>query len=429
MGLVALLVLVGCTPDNPAAPLEKVYASIIGQILDKASGNGIPSAYVKITQEGNTYGTTTNSSGHFNFADINSGTYKLISEVTNNGTVIIDTVGFFSTDSTDWGLILSEIFVSISGTITLEGELDNSFIDVLLLGTGSSAVTDNGGHFRFDFILPGQYDLYASFSDDYLEYRVNDLLLNAGESFVVDTTLSYRFRPLELLTLEPLFPSARNRGYGGYAYYDGNFYYGNQLGLRKYSVQDETDSLIYSRQFLGQLMITSDYTDGVWFNMDQPDNLQCRRYSISTNTITDSIPSQTFLTFQFSTAWDPLTQKLFGIQWGGGTKIKIYDPETGVVETKEFPFQYDASKYDHLSLLNIFIDPYAKLYLVVGYHTVDASETHLYVCTNTIDFEVENIYRIDTDYNAWSKLWWYEDRLLSEAYLWDQNILYEFILE
>jgi hypothetical protein len=429
--VVVLVGLVGCNSDNPTSPPGSISASIIGQVLDKASGNAISSAYVKIIQEENAYGTTTDGSGHFSFKDIRAGTYELISEVNQSGTTLTDTVGFFSTDSTDWGLIYNEIFASISGTIRIEGETDHSFIVVQLLGTGNSALTDNGGRFRFDFILPGQYDLYATNEDaDFIEYRQNNIVLNAGDIFLLDTTLSFMFRPLVLSPTPELYPTSSAKGSGGFAYFDGIFYYGGNQGLWAYNPETELDTLIYRHQFLGTPKIASDYNDGCWLASDTPEHWIWRKYSTTEGTVTDSLPNTQFAVDGFNLAWDPITSRLFGVGWSNqGPALNIYDPSTGSIGNVLLPLIYDESKYLDLRIAGIFIDPNGKLYLTIRYQNADGWQNHLYLCNNTVDFEFNSVYRIVTDFSTWSKICWFDDRVILVPAGGQAGVFYEINLD
>ena len=429
--IVMVMVLFGCNSEDPTSPPGNTSASIIGQVLDKASGNSISSAYVKIIQDDNSYATNTDGSGHFSFKDIQSGTYELISEVNQSGIILTDTVGFFSTDSTDWGMIYNEIFVSISGRILVEGVSDHSFTRVQLLGTGNAALTDNGGRFRFDFILPGQYDLYATNDDaDYSEYRQNNIVLGAGDLFLLDTTLHFMFQPLTFTTIPELYPVTSWQGGGGFAYFDGKFYSGGGEGLRYYDAQTELDTLIYRHQFLGSPKIASDYEDGFWLASDTPEYWIYRRYSITEQTVTDSIAHSQFGIDAFNLAWDPLTSRLIGVGWlAEGPALNIYDPSLGSIEAIRFPFNYDPEKYLDLRIAGIFIDPTGKLYLTVRYQNSDGWQNHLYICHDTVDFEFEKVYRIETEFSVWSKICWYEGRLLMVPASGNSDYFYEIILE
>lgn len=217
-----------CNKESTTGPGDKPDDTshfISGIILDKASSEGLSGSIVKISNIQNTYQTTTEASGSFGFSDVQSGEYQLSTVTIQNNKILSDTCGIFNTDSSDWGIIYSKTFASITGTIQLEGQTDYSFINVQLLGTDKSAVTTNQGRFRIDFIFPDTYDLFIS-KEDYKAIRINDLSIRQGDLFEVDTTINYRFKPLGLEEAPELsFLCSRDPEATKFCYAGGFFWY------------------------------------------------------------------------------------------------------------------------------------------------------------------------------------------------------------
>ena len=172
--------------------------SIIGRVLDNASQEPLTNCTLVLENTENSYLSSTDDNGYFEFREIVTGDYDLITKKAivasefdsiSDISEIVDSLGTYSTDSTNWGRnILSSIFSSAIGQIELPDVDDYSEIAVTLLGTDKTALTTNKGFFRFDFLLPGTYDLKFE-KDGYRDIKIIDIELSQGTNFSIDTTM------------------------------------------------------------------------------------------------------------------------------------------------------------------------------------------------------------------------------------------------
>lgn len=432
-----LLLFFECNKESSTEPGDRpddTSHSISGIILDKASSDGLSGTIVKIGNSQNTYQTTTAASGSFSFQDIQSGVYQLSTVTIQNSKTLMDTCGIFNTDSTDWGIIYSQTFASITGTIRLEGQTDYSFINVQLLGTDKSAVTTNQGKFRIDFLFPDTYDLYISKDDDYKEIRINDLSINQGDMFIVDTTINYRFKPLELEVTTDL--SVLSDKDAGFCYVNDKFWYTNSMGLLKYDPINSIEEQVYilynsspfsSIHYLGIPYVTYDYDDGIWLSMDEPSVWYYRKYSISGNRIIDSVKVNSLPSHDvFNLAYDPISNVLVFFDYTSFyPKIYTYDPITKNVTTISFQLEeYNFDNYKSINIVDIFIDPTGRLYLILSLKDLnDQYSRHLYVCNSLENTKLIQIYKFPTYYGYWNRLSYYNN----EIYTINRGTVYKFV--
>jgi hypothetical protein len=413
-----LCLFVQCGKDSTTEPggnPDPASHTISGIIIDQASSEGLSGTIVKIGNIQNTYKTTTEASGSFSFKNIQDGEYQLSTVTIQNRKILTDTCGMFHTDSSDWGIVYSQTFASISGTIKLEGQTDCSFINVQLLGTDKSAVTTNQGKFRIDFIFPDTYDLYISMDNDYKEIRINDLTIDQGDLFVVDTMLIRRFKQIEIEESTSL--SFLNEKSTRFCYANGYFWY-----CRDYIISDSINEFVSSGFFrndpltqleepvytvpgMGYLdieFLSYDYNDGMWLGREMADTIWHQsayeiRYSIASNSITDSINIDSFPCWNCGgIACDPVSHTLVFFELNTSSlKITCYDPATKNYETSVLPFiEYDISQFKRISLLEVFIDPSGKLYLLLLLKDLyDQISYNIYTCNGIKDGSQIRIYK------------------------------------
>lgn len=424
IGLISwFLFFVNCNNNSTDSNSQSVV-NIIGNIIDFASGQGLNGTIVKIVNKHDAYQTTTGIGGAFSFQNIQEGEYLLSTTTNQNGEVLIDTCGNYDTNNPDWGSIYSRTFVSITGRIILEGENDNSFIKIELLGTDKSALTTNQGNFRIDFIFPDIYDLFISKDENYSTYQIKDIDLEAGEIYKVDTLLTYKYRPLNLREATeinlPYLPIS------GFAFVGGKYYYGKSiLGLFEYNPNSGIESLIYSHYYLGDPAVISDYSDGIWASGDEATSPHMhRKYSLTQQVIVDSIPiSISFFSYQGSIAWDPLNNYLVGHSWG--TDIYLYSISTQLLKTVTPNLEYNMNLYSSIHFNEILIDESGQVYTIVRLVPYQGlTQNHLYVFNNTTDFEKVQIYKFQQDLPNYQKLSYKEGGL----YMIISNKIYQLIL-
>ncbi len=417
------LLFLSCEKDSTAPPSNSNEYSIIGKIVDQASGQGLTATLVKIVNNQNAYQTTTGDLGSFGFQNVTSGDYLLTVEISQNGEVLSDTCGNYNTDTPDWGTIYSQTFATISGIIKLEGEDDHSFINVQLLGTDKSAVTTNQGKFRIDFIFPDTYDLYISKDDNYKEIRINDLLIHQGEIFKVDTTMKYRFKPLILKEVTDLsFLTDKD---AGFCFANGHFWITNIKGLLKYDPLNNIEEQVYilynsepysGIYYLGEPYVTYDYNDGIWLTMDEPNEWYYRKYSIINGGIIDSVKVNSLPThYPFRIAYDPINDGLILIESYTAfyPNIHTYNLQNHSVETVNLQLEeYDFNNYKSIKVDQIFIDPNGKVYFTLEtIYLDDKKDYHLYVCNNLTDLNLIQIYKFPDFYNFSGRLSFYNNDL------------------
>lgn len=415
------LLFLSCEKDPSAPSSNSNKYSIIGKIVDQASGQGLATTLVKIVSIQNAYQTTTGAEGSFSFQNIASGEYLLTTEKSQNEKVLIDTCGNYNTDTPDWGTIYSQTFASITGMIKLEGENDYSFINVQLLGTDKSALTTNQGNFRIDFVFQDTYDLYISKDENYKEIRINNLVINQGEVFEIDTTMKYRFKPLILDEATDLsFLTDKD---AGFCFASGYFWFTNIKGLLKYDLINNIEEQVYilynsgpysGIYYLGEPYVTYDYSDGIWLSMDEPSEWYYRKYSIINNGIIDSVRVNTLPSHHpFRIAYDPITDLLVFFQSYTAFYpiIYKYDLQSHNIEPVNLQLEeYDFSNYKEINIDQIFIDPNGKVYFVlVIYDLNDIKKFHLYICNNLTDLDLIQIYKFPDFYNFSGRLSFYNN--------------------
>ena len=418
--LISFFLLLSCEKDStiPAENLNEY--SVIGKIVDQASGQGLTGSLVKIVNNQNAYQTMTGTDGAFGFQNIKSGEYLLTTETSQNGKVLTDTCGNFNTDTPDWGTVYANTFASITGTINLEGETDHSFINVQLLGTDKSAITTNQGKFRIDFIFPDTYDLYISKDENYKEIRLNNITIHQGDIFNIDTTMLYRFKPLVLEEQIGLdFLSDKE---AGFCFASGYFWYTNNKGLLKYdpinSIEEQVFVLhtTFGIYYLGTPYVTYDYNDGIWLSMDEPSEWYYRKYSINNNGITDSIKVNILPSHHsFRIAYDSINSYLvlFESYTAFYPKIHKYDLASQNIETVNLQLdEYDFSKYKDIEISQIFIDPNGKVYFILKIIDLnDIIKYHLYICNNLSELGLIQIYKFPDTYNYPRRLSFYNNEI------------------
>jgi hypothetical protein len=417
---ICFIVFANCEKDTTNPIVESDQKSIIGKIVDKASGQGLTGALVKISNSQNAYQTTSGTAGSFGFQNIESGEYLLKTESIENGKSLTDSCGIYNTDTPDWGAIYSSTFASIIGTIELEGQSDHSFINVQLLGTNKSALTTNQGKFRIDFIFPDTYDLFISKDENYIEIKQNNLIISQGEIFSVDTTMQYRFKPLVLEDESSLdFLDDKS---AGFCYANGYFWYTNRYGLLQYDPINQLEEQVYNHNpyYLGTPYVTYDYEDGIWLTSDEPNEWYYRKYSINNSGIIDSIKTSTLpLHRSLRIAYDPINNclVLFESYTSFYPKIHKYDLQNQNIETVNLQLEeYEFSNYKSINIEQIFIDPNGKVYFTLN--TIDINDKkvlHLYVCNNTTDLNLIQIYKFPNTYASANRLSYYENEIYSTS--------------
>jgi len=417
------ILFISCTNDSTTPTSNSNDYSIIGKIVDKSSGQGLQGTLVKIESSQNAYQTFTGEEGSFGFQNINSGEYLLSTETSLEGKIVSDTCGYYNTESTNWGTIYTESFASIIGTVQLEGVSDHSFINVQLLGTDKSALTTNQGNFRIDFIFPATYDIYISKEETYKEIRINDLIIKQGDIISVDTTMSYRFKPLALEEDSELdFLINKN---SGFCYVNGYFWYTNRYGLIQYDPINQIEEQVYSHSpyYLGDPYVTYDYDDGIWLSMDEPYEWYYRKYSISENAIIDSIRLSTLPIHDvFRIAYDPLSDNLilFESYTAFYPKIHKLDLQSGAIQTVDLQIEeFDFNNYKNIKIDRIFIAPTGKVYfIVITTDLNDIGKYYLYLCNNVIDLKLIQIYKFPDSYKYFNRLSYYNN----EIYIIDSKV-------
>lgn len=418
---ICFIVFSNCKKETTNPAIEPDQKSIIGKIVDKASGQGLSGTLVKISNNHNAYQTTSGTAGSFGFQNIVNGEYLLTTETSENGKSLSDSCGIYNTDTSDWGTIYSSTFASIMGTVKLDGQSDHSFINVQLLGTNKSAVTTNQGKFRIDFIFPDAYDLYISTDENYKEIRFNNLVILQGEIFMVDTTLQYRFKPL-VLEEEPSIDFLNDKA-AGFCYVDGFFWFTNNKGLLKYDPINNIEEQVYilynsgpysGINYLGEPYVTYDYNDGIWLTMDEPNEWYYRKYSIINSGIIDSIKVNNLPSHHpFRIAYDSINNclVLFESYTAFYPKIHKYNLQNQNIETVDLQLQeYNFSNYNSINIDQIFIDPNGKVYFILK--TIDLNdkkEYHLYICNNLTDLNLIQIYKFPSTYNYANRLSYYDN--------------------
>jgi len=420
--IICLIVQLISCEKNSTQPIE--YRSIIGKIVDRASEQGVDECSVKIVSESVAYETTTASNGLFSFNDIQKGNYMLITEMSQSGKTINDTCGYYDTDTPDWGLIYSEIFVSIKGTITLEGKTDYSLIKVQLLGTDKSAFTTNQGKFRLDFIFPGVYDLYISKDKEYDEIKIIDIDLDAGQIYEIDTAMVYKFRPLVLEPRSDL--NFLSNAYHGFCYREGFFYYACDDGFYKYDPNSELHIKIWDKNISPDMAY--DYSNYIWLSgYKLTDTLDFYKYSIIDSKMVDSL-SQSNISGSYNKeiAWDPSNNFLVGITFTScqilaysfdNNSVTIYSPVIDV---------FDPNEYKQLSFNNIFIDPDGKIYitmLLIDFY--DKWHTYLFIWDNLRTLNLIGKYIFPSSFHYMSSLSYYDGKIYTVG--WNNKIVSEII--
>lgn len=407
------LLFLSCEKDPSAPSSNSNEYSIIGKIVDQASGQGLATTLVKIVSNQNAYQTTTGAEGSFSFQNIASGEYLLTTEKSQNEKVLIDTCGNYNTDTPDWGTIYSQTFASITGMIKLECENDYSFINVQLLGTDKSALTTNQGNFRIDFVFPDTYDLYISKDENYKEIRINNLVINQGEVFEIDTTMKYRFKPLALEEVPEL--NFLDNKKSGFCYADGCFWYTNWHGLYQYDPINQIEEQVYYHYYLGDPYITYDYNDGIWLTMDEPDLHYYRKYSIINSNIIDSVNFNSFpLHNIYNIAYDLINDCLVMFDYTSFyPKIHKYYLKNQNTETVDLQLdEYNFNNYKSIKIRQIFIDPDGKVYFILLIEDLnDKTEIHLYICNNLNDLSLIQIYKFPSTYNYAYRLSYYDNNI------------------
>jgi hypothetical protein len=414
--VIYVLLFISCANDSTTPTSNSNEYSIIGKIVDKSSGQGLQGTLVKIESNQNAYQAFTGEDGSFGFQNINSGEYLLSTETSLEGKIIIDTCGYYNTESTNWGTIYTDSFASIIGIVHLEGASDHSFINVQLLGTDKSALTTNQGNFRIDFIFPDTYDIYISKEGTYKEIRINDLEIKQGDIINVDTTMSYRFKPL-VLEEESELDFLINKN-SGFCYANGYFWYTNGFGLIQYDQINQTEEQVYihSPFYLGDPYVTYDYDDGIWLSGDEPYELYYRKYSISENAIIDSIRLNSLpLHDLFRIAYDPLSDNLvlFESYTAFFPKIHKLDFQSGAIQTVDLQIEeFDFNNYKNINIDRIFIAPTGKVYfIIITTDLNDIRKYYLYLCNNVIDLKLIQIYKFPDSYKYFNRLSYYNNEI------------------
>lgn len=419
----SFLLLISCEKNSNHPTSSSNEYSIVGKIIDQASGQGLEGSIVKIVNDQNAYQITSGTGGAFSFQNIKSGEYLLTTESSQNGKILTDTCGNYNTDTPDWGNIYSNTFASIRGTINLDGETDHSFINVQLLGTDKSAITNNRGKFRIDFIFPDTFDLYISKDKNYKEIRLNDLVMHQGDIFEIDTTMLYRFKPL-VLEEQTGLDSLSDKD-AGFCFASGYFWYTNIKGLLKYDPINTQEEQVFVLNntgpyagiyYLGIPYVTYDYGDGIWLSMDEPSELYYRKYSIINNSITDSIQVKTLPSHHpFRIAYDPINNYLvlFESYTAFYPKIHKYDLVSHNIETVNLQLEeYEFSNYKDIEISEIFIDPNGKVYFILKIKDLnDIIKYHLYICNNLSELNLIQIYKFPDTYNYSKRLSFYNNEV------------------
>ncbi len=388
------LYLFGChdasTNSDPESPSKN---SVIGRIVDKASNLGSSGTLVKIVNDQNAYQVNTDAGGNFSFINIDKDEYRLIVVGSSDSRSVSDTIGIYSSTDPDWGDIYAELFASIQGKIIIEGSTDHSFVSIQLLGTDKSAITTNQGNFRIDLIFPGLYDLYISVEDEnYASYHFKDLTLAAGDIYIVDTVLTYKFKRAELRVVSDInLPTVLRTNF---AYADGKYWYGKSIkGIYSYDPISEAEKRVFNHYFLGDPRVVYDYDDGIWSSGDQATTWMIRKYSISQAVVTDSLPVPSGFSV-YSLAWDMSSNSLISHAISA-MELLMYSLSTKELTTLKPNLQYDPREYDSIRFYDILVEEGGKVYTLVRYKPKDLDEElHLYIFDNLSDLNTLNIYKI-----------------------------------
>jgi hypothetical protein len=366
--------------------------SIIGRIIDRASNLGNSGSLVKIVNDKDAYQETTDINGNFSFTNVNQGDYQLIVVNSSDLESITDTVGIYSTTNPDWGDIYTETFASIHGTIFIEGLSDHSFVNVQLLGTDKSALTTNQGRFRIDFIFPDLYDLFISVADqNYSSYHIKDINLNVGDTYTIDTLLTFKFRDINLrAATEVVLPRVLGTNF---SYADGKYWYGKSIeGLYSYDPLTEEETLVFSHYFLGDPKVVFDYNTGVWCTGDQATEWMHRKYSISEDKIIDSVRARESFT-TYSIAWDSDGNNLVS---HASLEMNLLSYSTSLRQLMTISplLEYDPKEYDSIRFYDIHIGENGTVYTLIRYKPSEIEEQlHLYIFNNLTDLNTIQIYK------------------------------------
>lgn len=167
---------------------ESTY-SIVGKVILAGVESGFENTSV-LLQDAATLksvaNTVTGIDGTYTISGIEAGTYLLTvtrdGYITSNSTVV--TVGTVSVSAVD-DIILKNAQGAISGTITLEGALDNAGISILVTSSDSektySTTTDSSGHYALSGILPGTWRVQATKSG-YTNGYTDPFTVSAGST-------------------------------------------------------------------------------------------------------------------------------------------------------------------------------------------------------------------------------------------------------
>ncbi len=146
-----------------------------GDIDGTASLNSATSGNlgIEVFLAGYSYGGYTNDSGDYLLSRIPVGQYTLcarydgyVMECRENVEVLAGQVTNASAIALELDDIATPQYTSISGTIKMVGEDDNSGIVVELLGTNNSTTTNNDGEFNLTQIVQGSYEIAFSAPDE-----------------------------------------------------------------------------------------------------------------------------------------------------------------------------------------------------------------------------------------------------------------------
>jgi hypothetical protein len=213
----------------------------------------------------------------------------------------------------------------------------------------------------------------------------------------------------------------------GFCYADNHFWYTNYKGLLKYDPVNVIEEQVFVLQngdpyggiyYLGEPYVTYDYGDGIWLTMDEPKEWYYRKYSISQDKIIDSIKVNNLPTHNvFRTAYDSNKDALvlFESYTSFHPNIHIYDLSTHHVETINLNLkEYDFDEYSSINIDQIFIDPQGKIYMtLLIYDLNDKKYYHLYICNNTTDFDLIQIYKFPDFYKFSGRLSSYNNQVFT----------------
>ncbi|MFB6342633.1 hypothetical protein ACE1ET_12970 [Saccharicrinis sp. FJH62] len=383
---VLIILLSSCIKE----PVETDRSSIIGRVLDKASGQPLSSATLIIENEDNNYISTTNFDGYFEFKEIINGEYTVISKKKEDAITtkssqfdgeITDTLGFFSTDSKNWGNLYSQTFCSLTGNITIPEISDYSEINVKLLGTDKSALTTNKGFFRFDFIFPGIYDIVLE-KDNYRKLSVNNIIVNKGEIYNIDTII----QPIhKLITIEENALEWPHRDVIDFAFCEGKFWYcksadplmayNPESGIESSHLWKNLDFMNHPYGLAGNCDITDTYENSFWISGDAAVKWYVRKIEIKNNNalIVDSVDTGKYGMMPYNFGWDPKSKSLI-VPTGYNDQLQVFNTNSRQLKTisVNLDLEYEETIYkgDGGYIRSIIVDPNGTIFLLIFKETI-----------------------------------------------------------